>query len=55
MSKILFMALLHNRISNKELKEKLMREVEPRTTISFYCYFHIINPQEFKGLDVRAA
>ncbi|HNE93628.1 MAG TPA: hypothetical protein PKZ66_05870, partial [Chitinophagaceae bacterium] len=48
MSKILFMALLHNRISNKELKEKLMREVEPRTTISFYCYFHIINPQEFR-------
>lgn len=42
------MALLHNRISNKELKEKLMEETESRTTISFYCYFPIPNPQEFR-------
>ena len=42
------MAVLHNRISNKELKKRLMEETEPRTTISFYQYFPIQNPQEFR-------
>lgn len=42
------MALLHNRISNAELKQRLMEETEPRTTISFYNYFPIQNPQEFR-------
>ena len=42
------MALLHNRISNIELKEKLMQEAIHRITISFYCYFPIQNPQEFR-------
>ena len=42
------MAVLHNRISNEELKQKLMEETEPRTTISFYNYFPIQNPQEFR-------
>ncbi|MCZ2222807.1 MAG: rhodanese-related sulfurtransferase [Chitinophagales bacterium] len=42
------MAVLHNRISSKELKEQLMKETEPRTTISFYKYFPIQNPQEFR-------
>lgn len=42
------MALLHNRISNEELKRRLMEETEPRTTISFYKYFPIQNPQEFR-------
>lgn len=42
------MAVLHNRISNEELKQKLMEETEPRTTISFYHYFPIQNPQEFR-------
>lgn len=42
------MAILHNRISNEELKQKLMEETEPRTTISFYNYFPIQNPQEFR-------
>ena len=50
------MALLHNRVSNKELKERLMAEIEPRTTISFYRYYPITDPQGFrntlwKGLD----
>jgi UPF0176 protein len=50
------MAVLHNRVSQKELKERLYQETEPRTTISFYQYHHILNPQEFrdelyKGLD----
>lgn len=42
------MPLLHNRISHKELKEKLYVETEPRTTISFYKYFTIDNPTVFR-------
>ena len=42
------MALLHNRVSQKELKERLMQEPEPRTTISFYRYFTIADPQAFR-------
>lgn len=42
------MALLHNRVSNEELKKRLMEENIQRTTISFYCYFPIENPQEFR-------
>ena len=42
------MSVLHNRISNEELKQKLMEETEARTTISFYNYFPIQNPQEFR-------
>lgn len=42
------MAVLHNRISQKELKERLYQETEPRTTISFYQYHPIQNPQEFR-------
>jgi UPF0176 protein len=42
------MAVLHNRVSQKELKQLLMEEMEPRTTISFYQYHPIKNPQEFR-------
>jgi len=42
------MAVLHNRVSQKELKEQLYQETEPRTTISFYQYHPIQNPQEFR-------
>jgi UPF0176 protein len=42
------MPVLHNRISNKELKKRLMEESESRVTISFYCYFPIQNPKEFR-------
>ncbi|MDE3235376.1 MAG: rhodanese-related sulfurtransferase [Bacteroidota bacterium] len=42
------MAVLYNRISNEELKKRLMEETEPRTTVSFYQYFPIQNPQEFR-------
>lgn len=42
------MAVLHNRISQKELKELLYRETEPRTTISFYHYFPITDPVSFR-------
>ena len=42
------MSVLHNRISNKELKEKLYQENFPRTTISFYQYFAIQDPAIFR-------
>jgi len=44
------MSVLHNRISNKELKEKLYEENFPRTTISFYQYFTIQEPATFRDL-----
>jgi UPF0176 protein len=43
------MAILHNRVSQKELKELLYQETEPRTTISFYQYFPIPDPQAFRN------
>jgi UPF0176 protein len=43
------MAQLHNRISRKELKEQLLNDPTPRTTISFYCYFKIEEPQAFRN------
>ncbi|RYF98694.1 MAG: rhodanese-related sulfurtransferase [Chitinophagaceae bacterium] len=42
------MAALHNRVSQKELKELLYQETEPRTTLSFYHYFPIEDPQAFR-------
>jgi UPF0176 protein len=39
---------LHNRVSQKELKELLYLETEPRTTLSFYHYFPIPDPQAFR-------
>ena len=42
------MAILHNRVSQKELKEKLYAEEMPRTTISFYKYFTIEDPRAFR-------
>ncbi len=43
------MAILHNRVSNQELKERLMKEEFKRTTISFYRYFPIQNPLDFRN------
>ena len=42
------MALLHNRVSQKELRQKLFEESESRTTISFYNYGFIEDPQRFR-------
>lgn len=42
------MAQLHNRISRKELKERIQNDSTPRTTISFYCYFKIEEPKVFR-------
>ena len=42
------MSVLHNRVSNDELKQRMLQETTPRTTISFYAYFSIQNPKEFR-------
>ncbi len=42
------MAVLHNRVSNKELKEKMLQEKTPRKTFSFYRYFPIEAPAVFR-------
>jgi UPF0176 protein len=44
------MAVLHNRVSQKELKQRLFEETEPRTTISFYHYFPIEDPKAFRDV-----
>ena len=50
------MAVLHNRISQAELKKRLYEETEVRITVSFYQYFLIGDPVAFRdelysGLD----
>jgi UPF0176 protein len=42
------MAVLHNRISQAELKKLLYEETEHRTTISFYQYFPVDDPKFFR-------
>ncbi len=42
------MSVLHNRLSQAELKKMLVAETEPRITISFYRYFFIENPSLFR-------
>ena len=43
------MAQLHNRVSRKELKEKIASDNTPRNTLSFYCYFDIEDPITFRN------
>lgn len=43
------MAQLHNRISRRELKERIQQDPTPRTTISFYSYFKIAEPAVFRN------
>lgn len=42
------MTVLHNRISNEELKARMLAETEKRITISLYKYFTINDPQVFR-------
>jgi len=42
------MALLHNRVSQAELKKLLYQETERRNTISFYQYFPVQDPKQFR-------
>jgi UPF0176 protein len=48
------MAVLHNRVSQKELKERLFKETEPRTTLSFYRYFPLEDPKLFRDQLYKA-
>lgn len=43
------MPVLHNRVNNEELKQLMLAETEPRTTVSFYKYFHIADPTVFRN------
>ena len=47
------MAVLHNRISQQELKDLLYQEKETRKTLSFYHYFPIDDPREFRDIFYR--
>ena len=42
------MAVLHNRVSQKELKQRMLQETEPRRTVSFYRYVPITEPKAFR-------
>lgn len=42
------MPVLHNRVSNEELKARMLAETTPRITVSFYQYFQIADPQMFR-------
>ncbi|OJW77843.1 MAG: hypothetical protein BGO69_00005 [Bacteroidetes bacterium 46-16] len=42
------MPVLHNRVNNEELKQRMLAETEPRITVSFYQYFHIADPAKFR-------
>ncbi|ATA23586.1 hypothetical protein BIY26_12760 [Brenneria goodwinii] len=42
------MPVLHNRVSNEELKARMLAETEPRTTVSFYKYFTVDEPKAFR-------
>ncbi len=48
------MPVLHNRISNEELKARMLAETEPRITVSFYQYFTIIDPQTTRDALYKA-
>jgi UPF0176 protein len=48
------MTVLHNRVSQAELKKKLYAETESRTTISFYHYFLVDDPKQLRDDMYRA-
>jgi UPF0176 protein len=43
------MPVLHNRVNNEELKQRMLAETEPRTTVSFYKYFALTDPVTFRN------
>ncbi|HMO32208.1 MAG TPA: rhodanese-related sulfurtransferase [Lacibacter sp.] len=43
------MAQLHNRVSRRELKERIRKDPTPRTTISFYRYIPFPDPHRFRN------
>ncbi len=42
------MSRLRNLVNHNELRQKLIEEIEPRTTISFYKYFKVEEPQALR-------
>jgi len=42
------MPALHNRVNNEELKQRMLAETTPRTTVSFYKYFSVTDPSTFR-------
>jgi UPF0176 protein len=44
---------LHNRISRKELKERIRKDPTPRTTVSFYSYFPVADTTVFRDMLYR--
>jgi UPF0176 protein len=44
---------LHNRVSRRELKDRILNDPTPRTTLSFYCYFSISDPADFRNMLYR--
>ncbi len=48
------MAILHNRVSQAQLKARLYQETEKRVTISFYRYFFIVDPGQFRDEIYKA-
>jgi UPF0176 protein len=48
------MPVLHNRVNNEELKQRMLAEKEQRTTVSFYKYFPVADPASFRnGLYIK--
>jgi UPF0176 protein len=43
------MPRLHNLINNDELKQRMLSNDEPRTTLSFYQYHNIESPERFRN------
>ena len=39
---------LHNKYNRKQLKEQLQKDTRPRTTLSFYQYWKLENPEVFR-------
>jgi len=39
---------LHNRVNAEELRQRMLDSTEPRTTLSFYQYYQLGNPQVFR-------
>lgn len=42
------MPVLHNLVSNEELRARMLAESEPRTTVSFYKYFTLDDAKAFR-------
>lgn len=48
------MPVLHNRVSNDELRARMLAETEPRITLSFYKYFRLADAGAFRDQLYRS-